>query len=221
MAGRPKPKADSDRPGALLPNGASAKAGSNRSIHRAIWSTFARRVADKAPASGVTVLSADPRHTSQQCRHCGHIATKNRESHAVFRCVRCGHANHAVTNPEENIVAGSPPSPPRETGQDRGPARSRHFASCGSGKLWMGRGVMPRSPRESPDFSPGEEVNETGSPLIVSTRRRHGLKAGAAGRLPCARGRRPVPMYGLWELDPLRRHHHPHDASVPSLHGGW
>jgi transposase len=74
MVRRPKPKADPDRPGAFLPNGAAAKAGLNRSIHRASWSLFARRLEDKAGASGATVLLVDPRYTSQQCRRCGHSA---------------------------------------------------------------------------------------------------------------------------------------------------
>jgi len=105
MVRRPKPKPDPHSPGAFLPNGASAKAGLNRSIHRACWSTFAHRLEDKACASGTTVLVVDPRYTSQQCRRCGHIAEENRKSQAVFRCVNCGHANHADSNAAENIVA--------------------------------------------------------------------------------------------------------------------
>jgi hypothetical protein len=59
---------------ALLPNGAAAKAGLNRAIHRSCWSTFARRLDDKGEASGVKVRFADPEYTSQQCRRCGHRA---------------------------------------------------------------------------------------------------------------------------------------------------
>lgn len=126
MVRRPKPKADPDHLGVFLPNGASAKAGLNRSIHRASWSTFARRLEDKAAASGVTVLYVDPRYTSQQCRHCGHTATENRESQAVFRCVRCCHTNHADINAAQNIVARglSPaPTPGHGAGPGNRPAR--------------------------------------------------------------------------------------------------
>jgi putative transposase len=112
MVRRPKPKADPENPGSFFPNGASAKAGLNRSIHRSSWATFARRLQDKAEASGVTVLLVDPRYTSQQCRHCGHIAEANRQSQTVFSCVTCGHRNHADTNAAENIVArGLAPAP--------------------------------------------------------------------------------------------------------------
>jgi transposase len=112
MVRKPKPKADPDKPGAFLPNGAAAKAGLNRAIHRSCWSTFARRLADKGEASGVKVRFVDPKYTSQQCRRCGHRAEENRQSQAVFRCVNCGHANHADINAAENIVArGLAPAP--------------------------------------------------------------------------------------------------------------
>jgi transposase len=120
MVRRPKPKADPERPGAFLPNGAAAKAGLNRSIHRSCWSAFARRLQDKAEASGVPVLFVNPRYTSQQCRRCDHIAEENRQSQTVFSCVNCGHANHADINAAENIVAGGLPSRrPRDTGKGR------------------------------------------------------------------------------------------------------
>jgi transposase len=126
MVRRPRPKPDPARQGAFLPNGAAAKAGLNRSIHRSNWSTFARRLQDKATASGCTVLLVDPRHTSQQCRRCGHTASENRESQAVFRCVSCGHANHADINAAENIVArglAPAPTPGHGARPDHRPAR--------------------------------------------------------------------------------------------------
>jgi len=120
MVRRPKPKADPEKPGAFLPNGASAKAGLNRSIQRSCWATFARRLQDKAEASGVTVLLVNPRHTSQQCRRCAYTCSENRQSQTVFRCIRCGHENHADTNAAENIVArGLASRRPRDTGQGR------------------------------------------------------------------------------------------------------
>src|SRR5664280_700701 len=112
MIRRPKSKPDPDHVGAHLPNGSTAKAGLNRAIARSSWSTLARRLEDKAAASGVTVVYVDPRYTSQQCRRCGHTAPENRESQAVFECVSCGHVNHADINAAENIVArGLAPAP--------------------------------------------------------------------------------------------------------------
>lgn len=105
MVRAPKPKLDPECPGAYLPNGAKSKAGLNRSIHRSCWGLFLQRLQDKTASSGVQVLLVNPAYTSQQCRHCGHTASENRKSQAVFECVRCGHVNHADTNAAENIVA--------------------------------------------------------------------------------------------------------------------
>lgn len=126
MVRRPQPKADPDNRGAFLRNGASAKAGLNRSIQRSCWSAFARRLQDKAEASGSMVVFVDPRYTSQQCRRCGHIAEENRQSQAVFSCVNCGHRNHADTNAAENIVArglASAPTPGHGARPDNRSAR--------------------------------------------------------------------------------------------------
>jgi putative transposase len=105
MVRRPKPKPDTGQPGAFLPNGARAKAGLNKAILASCWGTLGRRLAEKGAASGVTVLFADPRFTSQQCHACGHTQAENRESQAVFRCQQCGHHDHADHNAARNILA--------------------------------------------------------------------------------------------------------------------
>jgi putative transposase len=105
MVRRPKPKPDPEQPGAFLPNGAASKSGLNRSIHEQGWSIWLSRLRDKAHASGVEVADVNPRHTSQQCRACSHIAAANRESQAVFCCESCGHEAHADRNAAENILA--------------------------------------------------------------------------------------------------------------------
>ena len=69
------------------------------------WGLLATRSAQKAAASGAVVLYVDPRHSSQQCRRCGHIASSSRESQAVFRCVACGHEDHADANAAKNVLA--------------------------------------------------------------------------------------------------------------------
>lgn len=105
MVRRPAPKPDPERAGAFLSNGAAAKGGLNHSLHAQAWSLWLRRLADKAEASGVAVVAVDPRHTSQQCRVCGHTAAENRESQAAFRCRRCGHTQHADRHAAENVLA--------------------------------------------------------------------------------------------------------------------
>jgi putative transposase len=105
MTRRPVPKPDPDQPGAYLRNRARSKAGLNKAILASCWGLLGRRLEEKGAASGVTVLFADPRFTSQQCHACGHTQAENRESQAVFRCRQCGHGDHADCNAARNILA--------------------------------------------------------------------------------------------------------------------
>lgn len=56
----------------------------------------------KARRAGVAVFAIDPAYTSQTCPACGVIDRKNRPSQSVFRCVGCGHAQHA-----DDVAAGN------------------------------------------------------------------------------------------------------------------
>ena len=105
MVRKPKPVPDPDQPGAFLPNRRRQKAGLNRGILASCWGLLATRTEQKAAASGAVVIYVDPRHSSQQCRQCGHIASESRESQAVFRCVACGHHDHADANAAKNVLA--------------------------------------------------------------------------------------------------------------------
>lgn len=81
-----------------------AKAGLNRAILGQGWGMLARRLKDKAALAGVMVVEVDPKYTSRTCRACGHEAEGNRESQAVFRCLVCGHVQHADTHAALNIL---------------------------------------------------------------------------------------------------------------------
>jgi transposase len=105
MVRRPAPKPDPDRAGAYMPNRARAKAALSRGILASCWGTLARRLDGKAAASGCQVIYVDPRFSSQECRVCGHIAAGNRDSQAVFRCLACGHEDHADANAAKNTLA--------------------------------------------------------------------------------------------------------------------
>jgi putative transposase len=83
----------------------AAKAALNRRIAASAWSTLVRRTRQKAEASDTEVVLVDPRHTSQTCSACGHLAAENRPSQAVFVCVACGHGEHADINAAKNIRA--------------------------------------------------------------------------------------------------------------------
>jgi putative transposase len=73
---RPKPKQD-EATGVSLPNGAAAKAGLNKSILDAGWSTFTEKVSVKAAWAGRTVVFVNPYMTSQLCSGCGAVVRKD------------------------------------------------------------------------------------------------------------------------------------------------
>lgn len=76
----------------------------NRSISRAGWGLLAARLQHKALGRVEQVPAA---YTSQRCSACGHIASENRKSQAVFVCVACSAGPcHADVNAARNI---SPP----------------------------------------------------------------------------------------------------------------
>ncbi|MGK4583563.1 RNA-guided endonuclease InsQ/TnpB family protein [Kitasatospora sp. HPMI-4] len=100
----PGPKPDPDRPGAFLPNGASAKAGLNKSISDAGWGVFLAILTAKAECAGREIVAVDPRNTSRRCPTCGHTAKENRPTQETFHCVGCGHKAHADTVGALNVL---------------------------------------------------------------------------------------------------------------------
>lgn len=75
MSQRPKPKQD-ETTRQYLPNGASAKAGLNKSILDAGWGQFQQICVNKAAWAGSRVVLVNPRYTSQMCSGCGAIVKK-------------------------------------------------------------------------------------------------------------------------------------------------
>jgi putative transposase len=77
MSKRPKPR--QDETGKYVPNGASAKAGLNKSILDAGWGHFQRMCVNKAECAGSRILFISPKGTSQMCSGCGAIVQKELE----------------------------------------------------------------------------------------------------------------------------------------------
>ncbi|MCX4614766.1 MULTISPECIES: RNA-guided endonuclease TnpB family protein [Streptomyces] len=100
----PAPKPDPDQPGSFLPNGASAKAGLNRSISDAGWGVFLAILAAKAEGAGRQVMAVDPRNTSRTCPECRHVSAENRPTQEKFHCVSCDHTAHADTVGAINVL---------------------------------------------------------------------------------------------------------------------
>ena len=102
MSKAPKPKQDEN--GVYLPNGASAKAGLNKSILDAGWSQFVSLCTYKAENAGtVQVLTVDPKDTSQVCSGCGQVRKKDL-SERWHRC-ECGTELDRDHNAALNILA--------------------------------------------------------------------------------------------------------------------
>jgi putative transposase len=83
MTRRPAPKPDPDRPGAFVPNKATAKAGLNKSILDAGWAQFANILTGKAEDAGRQVVFVNPARTSIECHRCGHRCTRPRQDTVI------------------------------------------------------------------------------------------------------------------------------------------
>jgi putative transposase len=98
---RPKAKQDEET-GKYLPNGASAKAGLNKSILDAGWSTFTEMTRVKAAWAGRIVVFVNPFMTSQLCSGCGAMVKKDL-SERRHSC-RCGTELDRDTNSAKLIL---------------------------------------------------------------------------------------------------------------------
>jgi putative transposase len=102
-----KPKTDEN--GKFIPNGQKAKSGLNKSIADAGWSKFFSMLEYKSQLYGREFIQVVPKHTSQKCSVCGHIARENRLNQEKFVCVKCGFEENADYNASKNILrAGCP-----------------------------------------------------------------------------------------------------------------
>ncbi|MEU2613987.1 RNA-guided endonuclease TnpB family protein [Micromonospora sp. NPDC007271] len=103
------------------------KAALNRAILSKGWGGFLRKLEHAARYHGAKIEKVNPAYTSQTCHACKHIAPESRESQAVFRCVACGHEDHADVNAAKNILAAG-------------------LAVTGRGDLAVGRSVKRQPP---------------------------------------------------------------------------
>jgi putative transposase len=87
MTKKSKAKKDPDSDG-FLPNGASAKAGLNKSISDAGWGKFLTFLKYKADLLGKQVVDVNPAYTSQICSGCGKIVKKTL-SVRTHKCPHC------------------------------------------------------------------------------------------------------------------------------------
>ena len=77
-----------------------AKAGLNRVIQNAGWSRFNSYCDYKFG----NVVLVDPKYTSQKCNACGYTSKENRTTQSRFKCMSCGHTDHADLNASANVL---------------------------------------------------------------------------------------------------------------------
>lgn len=88
-----------DRPGRKV----AQKRGLNRDILDQGWAMLVQMTVYKAEEAGRSVVKIPAPYTSQTCSICGVIDASSRRG-SVFRCMACGHEDHADTNAAKNIL---------------------------------------------------------------------------------------------------------------------
>lgn len=84
-----------------------AKSGLNRAILDSGWGQLIAKLEYKTAALGGTVVKVPPAYSSQTCSHCGHVSPDSRRREA-FRCVACGHEDHADVNAAKVLLSRRP-----------------------------------------------------------------------------------------------------------------
>jgi putative transposase len=101
LSRRPAPKPDEH--GHYEHNGASQKAGLNKSIQDAGWHHFLSILAFKAACAGTRVEAVNPAYTSQDCSGCGK-RTQLSVSVRTHVCTHCGLILDRDANAARNIL---------------------------------------------------------------------------------------------------------------------
>ena len=80
------------------------ESGLNRSILDQGWGGFAEMLDYKLAQRGARLVLVPPQYSSQECSECGHVASENRTTRDLFRCVKCGHTEHADVNAAKVVL---------------------------------------------------------------------------------------------------------------------
>ncbi|HEX6796119.1 MAG TPA: transposase [Ktedonobacterales bacterium] len=103
LSRRPEPKSDDTGNGGYEHNGATRKAGLNKSIQDAGWASFLTILACKAVWAGKRVEAVSPAYTSQDCSGCGACVPKSL-SVRTHVCTSCGLILDRDENAAKNIL---------------------------------------------------------------------------------------------------------------------
>ncbi|HWQ36945.1 MAG TPA: transposase [Blastocatellia bacterium] len=73
-------------------------------LHNWAFAQLRAMIEYKAKLAGVTVLTVNPKYTSQTCSQCQHRSKSNRKSQSRFQCRQCGFSCNADINAARNIA---------------------------------------------------------------------------------------------------------------------
>jgi putative transposase len=122
MTRRPKAKW-SPAQGRYLRNNASAKAGLNRAFLRVAPGKAKQRFKNALAKRGKGLVDATAAYSSQECSKCHDIHADNRKGEA-FKCLECGHEDHADTNAAKVIQQRGLKSVRKETVVQKTPKKT-------------------------------------------------------------------------------------------------
>ena len=75
-----------------------------RAIGRASFDSFFNMLKYKCEEHDKKFKKVNAQYTSQTCFVCGHTEKSNRKTQAEFKCMNCGHEDHADLNASKNIL---------------------------------------------------------------------------------------------------------------------
>jgi putative transposase len=81
-----------------------AKSGLNKSILDQGWFEFRRQLDYKLLWRGGYLVAVPPQNTSRTCPRCGHVSADNRQTQALFECVKCRFEESADTVGAINVL---------------------------------------------------------------------------------------------------------------------
>ncbi|WP_296243911.1 MULTISPECIES: RNA-guided endonuclease InsQ/TnpB family protein [unclassified Psychrobacter] len=97
-----------------------AKSGLNKSILDQGWGMMVNMLEYKQQWQSGLLIKVNPRHTSQTCFECKHVAKENRQTQARFECVKCTYIASADVNAARNILAAGHAVLSAEGGRGKG-----------------------------------------------------------------------------------------------------